>query len=70
MQLHVTKEPIYGFTNMVAPVARIIRLELSLEERRGRVSCMVEFVVVEVNFSYNTIIGRLSLHTFKAVPST
>lgn len=68
--LQLTKEPVYDFTNTAAPVAGIINLRFSLGERKGRISRMTEFVVVEIESAFNTIIKRPSLHAFKIVPST
>lgn len=67
-QLQPAKEPIYDFTNTTTPVEGTIFLQLSLGERDGTISRMVEFMVVKIDFVFNTIIGRLGLHAFKVVP--
>lgn len=68
-QLQLTREHIYGFINIAAPVVGTIFLQLTLGERSGNVSRMTEFTVVKIDYAFNIIIGRPSLHAFKAVPS-
>lgn len=69
-QLTLAKEEIYDFTNTEDPVVGTINLEVSLGERKGRVSRTTYFIVVNISSPFNGILGRPIIHGFKEVPSS
>lgn len=59
-----------GFSGeRVYPEGRI-KLPLTLGDGKEAFTQVEEFVVIDGPLAYNTILGRLTIHHFKAVPST
>lgn len=63
-------EIIYQFTNITASIAGVITLKTFIKSNRSRVSRTTKFVVVEVNYEINLILGRSFIHGIKVVPSS
>ena len=62
--------PIYGFAGVECPVEGIINLPTTIGQEPRQATQMLDFVVVKASSTYNAIMGRTGIHTFKAVPSS
>ncbi|XP_012851629.1 PREDICTED: uncharacterized protein LOC105971328 [Erythranthe guttata] len=69
-QLAPVKTPLIRFTGEVVEALGQITLPLILGTFPRRVTRMVNFLVVKSSLTYNVILGRPSIHQFKAVAST
>ncbi|XP_074375272.1 uncharacterized protein LOC141717046 [Apium graveolens] len=69
-QLTPTDMSIYGFAGVECPVEGIIKLPITIGQEPRQATQMLEFVVVKAGSTYNAIMGRTGIHTFKAVPSS
>ncbi|KAJ0970928.1 hypothetical protein J5N97_018887 [Dioscorea zingiberensis] len=68
--LKPTKSPLMGFNGSPLQPEGVITLPVTLGDPPREVSSMIQFLVVRCPSSYNAIMGRPSLNTFGAVPST
>lgn len=62
--LSPSKEAIYSFTNTTTLVVGVINL------KPERVSRTCQFIIVEVEFAFNAIMGRPFIHGIKVDPSS
>lgn len=62
--------PLVGFGGQVVSPEGSIELPITLGEGRNYTTMMVEFLVVNDGSTYNSILGRPTIHQLKAVPST
>ncbi|XP_074355783.1 uncharacterized protein LOC141695436 [Apium graveolens] len=69
-QLTPSDAPIYGFNHMECKVKGAIQLAIIIGEEPREATQMLNFQVVKAASTYNAIIGRTGIHTFKVVPST
>ncbi|XP_074327529.1 uncharacterized protein LOC141665445 [Apium graveolens] len=65
-QLTPSNAPIYGFNHVECQVEGAIQLPITIGEEPREATQMLNFQVVNVASTYNTIMG---LHAFKVVPS-
>ncbi|XP_074325323.1 uncharacterized protein LOC141662425 [Apium graveolens] len=69
-QLTPSDTPIYGFNHVECKVEGAIQLPVIIGEEPREATQMLNFQVVKAASTYNAIMGRTGIHTFKAVPST
>ncbi|XP_074342699.1 uncharacterized protein LOC141680345 [Apium graveolens] len=69
-QLTPSRAPIYGFNHVECKVEGAIQLPVTIGEEPREATQMLNFQVIKVASTYNAIMGRAGIHTFKAVPST
>ncbi|XP_074355906.1 uncharacterized protein LOC141695567 [Apium graveolens] len=62
--------PIYGFNHVECKVEGAIQLPVTIGTEPREATQMLNFQVVKAASTYNVIMGRTGIHTFKAVPST
>ncbi|KAL0311670.1 UNVERIFIED_CONTAM: hypothetical protein Scaly_2918700 [Sesamum calycinum] len=58
---------LYGFTREVVHSRGMKSLPLTLGTQSLRKTCMLKFLVVDVPYAYNAILGRPTLNAFQAV---
>ncbi|KAL0430723.1 UNVERIFIED_CONTAM: hypothetical protein Sradi_0698300 [Sesamum radiatum] len=61
---------LYGFAGEVVHPRGMVSLPLIMGRGTMRKTCLLIFLVVDVPFPYNVILGRPTLNTFQAVIST
>ncbi|KAL0416351.1 UNVERIFIED_CONTAM: hypothetical protein Slati_3467000 [Sesamum latifolium] len=61
---------LYGFAGEVVHPRGMISLPLTMGTGTTRKTCILKFLVVDVPFAYNVILGRHTLNTFQAMIST
>ncbi|KAL0293342.1 UNVERIFIED_CONTAM: hypothetical protein Sradi_6942000 [Sesamum radiatum] len=61
---------LYGFVGEVVHPRGMVSLPLTMGRGTTRKTCLLKFLVVDVPFAYNVILGRPTLNTFQAVVST
>lgn len=64
------KEVIHRFTNTVTLAVGVIDLKTSISSKGGRVIQTCQFVVVEIESTFNEILSWPFIHDIKAVPSS
>lgn len=69
LEIKPISTPLSEFTGYLTPMGEVI-LSLSMGELTTKVIEMTRFLVVDYPSAYNTILGRLVVHNFKAVPFT
>ncbi|XP_074355979.1 uncharacterized protein LOC141695645 [Apium graveolens] len=69
-QLTPSNVPIYGFNHVECKVEEAIQLLVTIGEEPREDTQMLNFQVVKAASTYNTIMGRIAIHAFKAFPST
>ncbi|KAL2231769.1 UNVERIFIED_CONTAM: Retrovirus-related Pol polyprotein from transposon [Sesamum indicum] len=69
-RLEPVKTPLVGFGGSEVASLGMIELPVSMGEEPKRKTLMVKFLVVDTPFTYNVILGRLGLNSFRAVIST
>ncbi|XP_074377526.1 uncharacterized protein LOC141719040 [Apium graveolens] len=69
-QLTPSDAPIYGFSHVEFKVEGAIQLPVTIGEEPREATQMLNFQVVKAASIYNAIMGRIGIHTFKAVPFT
>ena len=69
-QLRPVNSPLVGFRGMKVQPVGTITLPVVVGAYPQQVTKNVNFLVVDCSFSYNAIIGRLTLNSWKAVMST
>ena len=69
-QLTLSNMPIYGFNGVESKIEGIIQLPMTIGKEPREVVQMISFLVIKATSTYNAILGRTGLHTFKAVAST
>ncbi|KAK3013984.1 hypothetical protein RJ639_008144 [Escallonia herrerae] len=62
--------PLYGFTSASAPVKGIASLTVLAGEAPQQATHSLDFLIVKIKSSYNSILGRTSLNKLQAVAST
>ncbi|KAL0355875.1 UNVERIFIED_CONTAM: hypothetical protein Sradi_4034400 [Sesamum radiatum] len=70
MPLEGVNTSLYGFAREVVHPRGIILIHLTLGTGAAWRTCMLKFLVVDVSFAYNVILGRHTLNAFQAVIST
>lgn len=66
--LSLSKEAIYHFTNIAAPVVGISNLKTSVSSKHGRVNRTCQFIVVKIESSFDAILGWLYIHDINVIP--
>ncbi|XP_074346694.1 uncharacterized protein LOC141685499 [Apium graveolens] len=69
-QLTLSNTPIYGFNHVECKFEGAIQLPVTIGEEPRVATQMLNFQVVKAATTYNSIMGRIEIHVFKAVPST
>ncbi|KAL2240129.1 UNVERIFIED_CONTAM: Retrovirus-related Pol polyprotein from transposon [Sesamum indicum] len=69
-RLEPVKTPLVGFGGSEVASLGTIELPVSMGEEPKRKTLMVKFLVVDTPFTYNVILGRPGLNSFRAVIST
>ncbi|XP_020554491.1 uncharacterized protein LOC110013115 [Sesamum indicum] len=69
-RLEPVKTPLVGIGGSEVSSLGTIELPVSMGEEPKRKTLMVKFLVVDTPFTYNVILGRLGLNSFRAVIST
>ncbi|KAL2226838.1 UNVERIFIED_CONTAM: Retrovirus-related Pol polyprotein from transposon [Sesamum indicum] len=69
-RLEPVKTPLVGFGGSKVASLGTIELPVSMGEEPKRKTLMVKFLVVDTPFTYNVILGRPGLNSFRAVIST
>ena len=69
-QLRLVNSPMVGFGGMKVQPVGTITLPIVVEAYSQQVARDVNFLVVDCSSSYNAIIGRPTLNSWKAVTST
>ena len=69
-QLHPVNSPLVGFGGMMVQPVGTISLPVVVGAYPQKVTKSVDFLVVDRSSSYNAIIGRPTLNSWKAVTST
>ncbi|XP_074336695.1 uncharacterized protein LOC141673866 [Apium graveolens] len=69
-QLTPSDTPIYGFNHMEYKVEGEIQLPVTIGEEPREATQILNFQVVKVSSTYNSIMGRTWIHAFKVVPLT
>ncbi|XP_011085656.1 uncharacterized protein LOC105167581 [Sesamum indicum] len=69
-RLEPVKTPLVGFGGSEVASLGTIELPVSMGEEPKRKTLMVKFLVVDTPFTYNVIMGRRELNSFRAVIST
>ncbi|XP_074346926.1 uncharacterized protein LOC141685739 [Apium graveolens] len=69
-QLTPSDAPIYGFNHVECKVEGAIQLPITIGEEPREAMQMLNFQVVKAASTYNVIMGRIGIHSFKDVPST
>ena len=69
-QLHLGNLPLVGFGAMKVQPVGTVTLPVVVEAYPQQVTKNVNFLVVDYSSSYNAIIGRPTLNSWKAVMST
>ena len=69
-QLHLVNSPLVGFGGMKVQPIGTVTLPVVVGAYPQQVTKNVNFLVVDCLFSYNAIIGRLTLNSWKVVTST
>ena len=69
-QLHPVHSPLVGFGGMKVQLVGTITLPVVVGAHPQQVTRNVNFLVVDYSSSYNAIIGRPTLNSWKAVTST
>ncbi|XP_074356053.1 uncharacterized protein LOC141695728 [Apium graveolens] len=69
-QLTPSDAPIYGFNGVECLVEGAIQLPVTIGKEPKEATQMLNFQVVKIASTYNIIMGRIRIHTFKVVPST
>ncbi|KAL2224699.1 UNVERIFIED_CONTAM: hypothetical protein Sindi_2969200 [Sesamum indicum] len=69
-RLEPVKTPLVGIGGSEVSSLGTIELPVSMEEEPKRKTLMVKFLVVDTPFTYNVILGRPGLNSFRAVIST
>ena len=68
-QLTPSNMPIYGFNGVEYNIEGIIQLPVTIGQEPQEATQMLSFLVVKAPSMYNAILGRTSLHAFKAIAS-
>ncbi|KAL2243756.1 UNVERIFIED_CONTAM: hypothetical protein Sindi_0493600 [Sesamum indicum] len=69
-RLELVKTPLVGFGGSEVASLGTVELPVSMGEEPKRKTLMVKFLVVDTSFTYNVILGRPGLNSFRAVIST
>ena len=69
-QLHLVCSPLIGFGGMKVQFVGTITLPVVVGSYPQQITKEVNFLMVDCSSSYNAIIGKLSLNSWKAVTST
>ncbi|KAL0356047.1 UNVERIFIED_CONTAM: hypothetical protein Sradi_4051600 [Sesamum radiatum] len=70
VSLEKVNTSLYGFVGEVVHPRGMVSLPLMMGRGTTRKTCLLKFLVVDVPFAYNVILGRPTLNTFQAMIST